>query len=68
MGRPMRLKHLHLLQKKNCVIHPNGDRHCDSADTGQPPNGQIALILNNPARQKYRYTPLPIAGVYLQYM
>ncbi len=37
----------------------------DSADTSQPPNGEIGmdkshLLPNNPARQKYRYTSVPI--------
>ncbi len=45
----------------------------DSADTGLPPNGEICmhkshLLPNNPARQQYRYTSVPIeaAGVFLQ--
>ncbi len=37
----------------------------DSADTNQPLNGEICmdkshLLPNNPARQKYRYTFVPI--------
>jgi hypothetical protein len=37
----------------------------DSADTSQPPNGEICkdkspLLPNNPARQQYRYTSVPI--------
>ncbi len=43
----------------------------DSANPSQPPNGEICmdksqLLSNNPARQKYRYTSVPIeAGTVL---
>ncbi len=46
-------------------IEPFSPMEIDSADTSQPPNGEIcmdkSLILpNNPARQWYRYTSVPI--------
>jgi hypothetical protein len=46
-------------------IEPFSPMEIDSANTSQPPNGEIfmdksRLLQNNPAPQKYRYTSVPI--------
>jgi hypothetical protein len=46
-------------------IEPFSPMEIDSADTSQPPNGEICMdksqiLPNNPARQWYRYTSVPI--------
>jgi hypothetical protein len=56
------LKHLHLLEK-NCVILPNRDRHSTVGTLANRPMVKTHFLANNPARQKYRYTSLPIEAV-----
>jgi hypothetical protein len=46
-------------------IEPLSPMGIDGADTSQPPKGEICmdkshLLPNNPARQQYRYTSVPI--------
>jgi hypothetical protein len=46
-------------------IEPFSPIEIESADISQPPNGEICTVKshtlpNNPARQQYRYTSVPI--------
>ncbi len=50
-------------------IVPFSPMGIDSADTNRPSNGEISmdkshLLPNNPARQYYRYTSVPIEAVF----
>ncbi len=52
-------------------FEPYSPMGIDSADTNQPSNGEICmdkshLLPNNPARQKYRYTSVPIEATYTE--